>query len=163
MRLQSRGLGRKELVMDFREYEVVREGREVVIRGAIREPVRWDFSIRVCEDDLAGLFKVARRRTMLGFLGRALFRRKKAHHWSGDRDEHVQEAREAGKAFAEKIRAQTKERKTKEAAAAKLVQEAEEAARASARSSGPDADEGDDGTDNGTDVADPNDLEAAEA
>lgn len=114
MRLQSRGLGRKELVMDFREYEVVREGREIVIRGAIREPVRWDFAIRMCEDDLAGLLKVAGRRTTIGFLLRAAFRRKKAHHWSGDRDEHVREAKEAGAALTEKIRLQLEERKEQE-------------------------------------------------
>ena len=30
MRLKSRGLGRKELVMDFREYSVIRENGETV-------------------------------------------------------------------------------------------------------------------------------------
>jgi len=48
MRLRSRGLGRKELVMDFREYETIREGDEVVVVGTIRDPVNWDFSIRFC-------------------------------------------------------------------------------------------------------------------
>jgi hypothetical protein len=31
MRLMSRGLGRKELVMDFREYDVIPESDEVVV------------------------------------------------------------------------------------------------------------------------------------
>lgn len=158
MRLQSRGLGRKELVMDFREYEVVREGREIVIRGAIREPVRWDFAIRMCEDDLAGLLKVAGRRTTIAFLLRAASRRKKAHHWNGDRDEHVAEAKKAGKAFAEKIKVQAKERKEKEAAAArsaKDAKDAEDAAVSNGEGAGADSDL--DGLD------DPSDLEAAEA
>jgi len=145
--------------MDFREYVVVREGREIVIRGAIREPVRWDFAIRMCEDDLAGLLKVAGRRTTIGFLLRAAFRRKKAHHWSGDRDEHVIEAKKAGKAFAEKVRVQAKERKEKEAAAAKSVKDArdakvvDDALKESSNGEGAVAD---------SDLGDPSDLEAAE-
>ena len=129
--MQSRGLGRKELVMDFREYEVVREGDEVVIRGSIREPVRWDFSIRMCQDDLAGLAKVATRRTTIGFLVRALTRRKKDHHWSGDRDEHVREAKEAGAALNEKLRSQREERD--EQAREKGEREAEAAQQARER------------------------------
>jgi len=135
VRLQSRGLGRKELVMDFREYEVVREGREAVIRGMIREPVRWDFAIRMCEDDLAGLLKVAGRRATIGFLLRSAFRRNKAHHWSGDRDEHVKEAKAAGKTFKEKLRTQEKDRKEKEKAAKGVAEAAQEAERARSLSS----------------------------
>lgn len=149
MRLQSRGLGRKELVMDFREYEVVRSGREVVIQGTIREPVRWDFSIRMCEDDLAGLVKIAGRRQTIGFLLRALFRRNKAHHWSGDRDEHVKEARAAGKVLSEKLRAQEAERKENEASEAKAKAEVEAADSSNGQGA--------------TDEADLADLEAAEA
>ena len=48
--------------MDFREYTVVREGSEIVIQGTITEPVHWDFSIRMCEDDIAGIARVGSRR-----------------------------------------------------------------------------------------------------
>ena len=41
MRLKSRGLGRKELVMDFREYTTIREDGEAVVVGTIRDPVNW--------------------------------------------------------------------------------------------------------------------------
>ena len=92
MKLKSRGLGRKELVMDFREYTVRREGDEIVIMGTIHEPVHWDFSIRMCEDDLAGVVQVATRKTMLRWLLRALFKRKRHAHWSQDRVEHLAEA-----------------------------------------------------------------------
>lgn len=95
MRLKSRGLGRKELVMDFREYTVSREGREVVINGTIREPVHWDFSIRMCEDDLPGLVKVAGSRNMIRFLLRAIFKRNRDAHWSLERKEHLEAVKAA--------------------------------------------------------------------
>jgi hypothetical protein len=154
VRLSSRGLGRKELVMDFREYDVVREGREIIIKGVIREPVRWDFAIRMCEDDLAGLVKVAARRSTIGFVLRSALRRKKQHHWSGDRDEHVKSAREAGKVLSEKIRAQEKEHKKKVAADAKSAEEAVRAATEQANGQGATAE---------SDLDEPIDLEAAEA
>ena len=105
MKLKSRGLGRKELVMDFREYTVRREGDEIVIMGTIREPVHWDFSIRMCEDDLAGVAQVATRKTMLLWLLRALFKRNRHAHWSQSRDEHVAEAERRRIAAKEKFRA----------------------------------------------------------
>ena len=101
MRLKSRGLGRKELVMDFREYTVTRDGDEVVVEGTIREPVHWDFSIRMCEDDLPGLARVALSPKTLGFLIRAAFRRKKNAHWSVDREEHLKDVQAAIEARAE--------------------------------------------------------------
>jgi len=79
--------------MDFREYEVVREGVELVVVGTIRDPVNWDFTIRMCEDDVAGLTHLALRPAMLKTLLRSLFKRKKHHHWGEDRDEHVSEGK----------------------------------------------------------------------
>jgi len=91
MRLRSRGLGRKELVMDFREYEVIRDGDEIVIVGTIRDPVNWDFTIRFCEDDVPGMTRLVLRKSMIGLLLRAFFRRKKAHHWGQEHAEHIAE------------------------------------------------------------------------
>ena len=93
MRLRSRGLGRKELVMDFREYEVVSQDDEVVVVGAIRDPVNWDFTIRFCEDDIVGMTRLVLRPAMIGLLLRALFKRRKHHHWSQDHDEHLAEGK----------------------------------------------------------------------
>jgi hypothetical protein len=93
MRLRSRGLGRKELVMDFREYEVVREGDELVVVGTIRDPVNWDFTIRICEDDVPGILNLTTRPSMLSTLARAFFKRRKSHHWSEDYEEHVSEGK----------------------------------------------------------------------
>lgn len=94
MRLKSRGLGRKELVMDFREYAAVTEDDEVVIVGMIRDPVNWDFSIRVCEDDIVGMTRLILRPAMLRLLMRSLFRRRKKDHWTGDYAEHIAEGRQ---------------------------------------------------------------------
>ena len=94
MRLKSRGLGRKELVMDFREYTTIREDDEVVIVGTIRDPVNWDFTIRVCEDDIVGMTKLILRPAMIGMLLRAIFKRKKKDHWSQDYAEHIAEGKE---------------------------------------------------------------------
>lgn len=93
MRLRSRGLGRKELVMDFREYELVRQDDELVIVGRIRDPVSWDFTIRVCEDDIPGMVGLVFRRPMLGLLLRALFKRRPHDHWGSERAEHLVEGK----------------------------------------------------------------------
>ncbi len=102
MRLKSRGLGRKELIMDFREYEVVVEGDEIVVKGTIREPVNWDFSIRVCQDDLAGLAKIGCDAKMLAFLLKAALKRNKSHHWTKQRSQHIAEGRKRRRSAAAK-------------------------------------------------------------
>jgi hypothetical protein len=94
VRLKSRGLGRKELVMDFREYEVIRESNEVVIVGTIRDPVNWDFAIRVCEDDIPGMTRLILCKAMIGILLRSFFRRRKKDHWTQEYPEHVAEGKE---------------------------------------------------------------------
>jgi hypothetical protein len=94
MRLKSRGLGRKELVMDFREYEAIREGTEIIIVGTIREPVTWDFSIRMCEDDISGMAQLLRRRSVIKFVWHALFKRNSDHHWEAERSEHIAKGKE---------------------------------------------------------------------
>ncbi|RIK06119.1 MAG: hypothetical protein DCC49_11785 [Acidobacteria bacterium] len=72
MKLKSRGLGRKELIMDFREYEVTREGDEVLVTGTIKKPVHWDFSIRMSPDDIPGMLKVALSPATIGMFFRWL-------------------------------------------------------------------------------------------
>jgi len=79
--------------MDFREYEVIREGDEIVVVGTIRDPVHWDFSIRLCEDDLAGVVSLAVQRPFVGFLLRALLRRRKKNHWTQEIGEHLAEGK----------------------------------------------------------------------
>lgn len=72
MKLKSRGLGRKELIMDFREYEVTRDGDEVLVTGTIKKPVHWDFSIRMSPDDIPGMIKVGLSPATIGMFFRWL-------------------------------------------------------------------------------------------
>lgn len=72
MKLRSRGLGRKELIMDFREYDVTRDGDEVLVSGTIKKPVHWDFSIRMTPDDIPGMLKVAFSPATIGMFFRWL-------------------------------------------------------------------------------------------
>lgn len=145
MKLKSRGLGRKELTMDFREYTVVRDGDEIMIVGTIREPVHWDFTIRMCEDDLAGVVKVAMMKPTMGLLLRAAFKRNKKAHWSLERKEQIASAKEAHK----ELLAKQAEKAAKEAEAGeappsrsearKLRKEAKKAEKAAAAETAPDA------------------------
>ena len=95
MRLRSRGLGRREMVMDFREYELLVEGNELVVVGTIRDPVSWDFSIRFCEDDYLAIVKLAFHPQTIKAVLRAILHRAKGHHWGKDRAVHQTEGREA--------------------------------------------------------------------
>ncbi|MBX7159265.1 MAG: hypothetical protein K1X95_03155 [Acidimicrobiia bacterium] len=156
MKLKSRGLGRKELTMDFREYTVVRDGDEIMIVGTIREPVHWDFTIRMCEDDLAGVAKVALMKPTIGLLLRAAFKRNKSAHWSVDRKTQISQAKEARKELLEKQaekaakeaedgdaplsrsearKARKAERKAEKAAAAEAAAQESEAEAAAAEAS----------------------------
>jgi hypothetical protein len=76
VKLRSRGLGRKELVMDFREYEIARDGDEVVVSGTIHEPVNWDFTIRINGDDIPGMLRVGLHRQTLALAVRWMFHRR---------------------------------------------------------------------------------------
>ncbi len=106
MRLRSKGLGRREMVMDFREYEVRLVDRELIVVGVIREPVTWDFSIRFCEDDYAAILGLLLRRATLKALWRALTARRRHDHWGVPRAEHLA----AGRANRELVRAGTEAR-----------------------------------------------------
>jgi hypothetical protein len=79
VKLRSKGLGRKELVMDFREYTVTREGPEVLVTGTIKEPVTWDFSIRICQDDIPGMLKIGLNRHALRLAVRWMLHLKPEH------------------------------------------------------------------------------------
>ena len=59
MRMWSKGLGKMELVVDFRNYKVVAEEDEAVIKGITNEPVKWEFTARIGKDDIPGLLNIA--------------------------------------------------------------------------------------------------------
>src|SRR5690606_5171557 len=101
------------------EYDVHVEDGELVISGTIHEPVHWDFSIRMCEDDVPGVARVALRRATLGMLIRASFKRKKRAHWTNGREEHLAQVK------ARRAEAAAKKAEAKKAAEAAKVVEAD--------------------------------------
>jgi hypothetical protein len=92
-----------------------------VVVGTIRDPVNWDFSIRVCEDDVVGLTKLIFRKEMLFLLLRSFFKPRKKNHWTGPFDEHLAEGRTRLRSAEEKaldrIQANEAANKTAEAGA----------------------------------------------
>jgi hypothetical protein len=62
--------------MDFREYEVTRDGHDVIVSGTIREPVKWDFTIRMTGDDIPGMVRIGLHRYTLAMAMHWLFHRK---------------------------------------------------------------------------------------
>ena len=95
--------------MDFREYKAIREGKEIVVVGTIRDPVTWDFSIRLCEDDISGMAKLFMDKSVLSFVTSALFKpqTKTDHHWTQELSEHLAQ----GKEFLVDARRKAEERK----------------------------------------------------
>jgi hypothetical protein len=59
MKLWSRGLGRTEVLMDFRYYKTIKdvESDNVFIIGSMQDPVNWEFRITFSPDDVPGLIK----------------------------------------------------------------------------------------------------------
>ncbi|MBI4728072.1 MAG: hypothetical protein HY775_01005 [Acidobacteria bacterium] len=69
MNLWSRGLGRRELGMDFRQYVVRRaEDGGFDIFGVTHGPVAWEFRIHVEPEDVAGLVNVGLTRPVMRLL-----------------------------------------------------------------------------------------------
>lgn len=72
MKMWSQGLGKNELVVDFRHYKVVEEVnkenvRETIIKGITNEPVKWEFLIRMNRDDFSGLMNIVFKPATLFF------------------------------------------------------------------------------------------------
>ena len=110
MKLRSRGLGRKELVLDFREYEIERIGDEVVISGTIHDPVNWDFTIRVEAKDIPGMMRVGANPHTLRLALRWFHHPLRGRH--RDRREQVEATRVAPAAQPEEPRRIRRERRT---------------------------------------------------
>jgi hypothetical protein len=71
-----------------------------VVVGTIRDPINWDFTIRMCEDDLAGMLALGGNRSVFGLimrwlsgLMRWLSGHRPKHHWTQDREEHLAEGK----------------------------------------------------------------------
>jgi len=68
MKLWSKGLGKRTLILHLGEAEVENDGHELLIKGVIKEPVWWEYTIRMTEDDVLDFFQVAVNPTAVGYL-----------------------------------------------------------------------------------------------
>ena len=59
MKIRSRGLGRRELLMDLGEFTVEREGGGVVIKGVTHAPITWETTIWVGPEDVGSIIRMA--------------------------------------------------------------------------------------------------------
>jgi hypothetical protein len=104
MKLCSKGLGRTELEMDFRCYEVVGEKRSngngssgdgvVGVYGTITTPVNWDFRVEFGPEDVPGLIRIALTTPFLKMIFRNLllyfsFLKNNRKFRQGDREEVI--------------------------------------------------------------------------
>jgi hypothetical protein len=51
----------------------------VLVTGTIKEPVTWDFSIRICQDDIPGMLKIGLNRHALRLAVRWMLHLKPEH------------------------------------------------------------------------------------
>ena len=60
MRFWSKGLGERELVIDLSRGNLTNEpNNEVVMRGIIAEPVKWNYEVTLFDIDVRGILRVA--------------------------------------------------------------------------------------------------------
>lgn len=74
MKLWSRGLGRRELIMDFTHYAI--RGSEdggIEIFGVTEQPVSWEFRVHIEQEDIPGLVNVALSRPVRRMVIRRIF------------------------------------------------------------------------------------------
>ncbi len=74
MKLWSRGLGRRELIMDFTHYAI--RGSEdggIEIFGVTEQPVSWEFRVHIEQEDIPGLVNVALSRPVRRMVIRKIF------------------------------------------------------------------------------------------
>jgi len=69
MRFWSKGLGERQLVIDLSRGNLSNEpNNEVVMRGIISEPVKWNYEVTLFDVDVRGILRVAFTWKTLGFL-----------------------------------------------------------------------------------------------
>lgn len=74
MKLWSRGLGKTEVYMDFRQYHTIKDpdSGQLLIIGKMQDPVDWEFKITLQPEDMGGIIKAGLNRHMIAFVLRNL-------------------------------------------------------------------------------------------
>ncbi|MGC8464152.1 MAG: hypothetical protein ACP5P9_10860 [Acidimicrobiales bacterium] len=65
MKIRSRGLGRRELEMDLREFTVERDGTGVLLKGVTHAPITWETTVWVGPRDVGTILRMAAHLSML--------------------------------------------------------------------------------------------------
>lgn len=65
MKIRSRGLGRRELEMDLREFTVERDGTGVLLKGVTHAPITWETTVWVGPRDVGTILRMAAHLAML--------------------------------------------------------------------------------------------------
>lgn len=68
MKIRSRGLGRRELEMNLREFTVERDGRGLLLKGVTHAPITWETTVRIGPRDIGGIIRLALRPSMVGLV-----------------------------------------------------------------------------------------------
>ncbi len=69
MEFWSKGLGERKLVIDLSKGNLTNEpNNEVVMRGIISEPVKWNYEVTLFDTDVRGILRVAFTFQVLVFL-----------------------------------------------------------------------------------------------
>ncbi|MFA5374505.1 MAG: hypothetical protein WC455_01935 [Dehalococcoidia bacterium] len=60
MRFWSKGLGERQLVIDLSKGNLTNEpDNQVIMRGIISEPVKWNYEVTLFDTDVRGILRVA--------------------------------------------------------------------------------------------------------
>jgi hypothetical protein len=71
MRFWSKGLGDRQLVIDLSRSNITSEpNNQVVLRGIISEPVKWNYEVTLYDIDVRGILRVAFTWQVLVFLAK---------------------------------------------------------------------------------------------
>lgn len=75
MLLWSKGLGKTEIYMDFRQYGTIQDpdSGNILIIGKMQSPVTWEFVITLQPEDIAGIMKSFFTFPMIRFVFRNLY------------------------------------------------------------------------------------------
>lgn len=70
MKLWSRGLGKTEIYMDFRQYKTMKdpETGNILIIGSMQSPVTWEFKVTMQPEDIGGIMKALFSTAMIWFV-----------------------------------------------------------------------------------------------
>jgi hypothetical protein len=68
MKIKSRGLGKRQLDMNLKEFKIAKKKGYVELQGVTHAPITWETTIRIMPQDIGGMLRLAVNPKVL-FLG----------------------------------------------------------------------------------------------